>query len=207
MENNYQTISTAYHEAGHAIYALTKFCMVDSVKLSYSKNFAGMTKFFSYFQEVEDNDLSKYFTLANIEINYAGMVSERILYKKISGLNSFPRYLQIGASIDNQSSFKMIKRYNKNYCSNKKEMLNKQNILLTVEDVLQYFWEDVQGLSHFLLKNREAKFKNLKKILKSGKNNTDNYWDDTFKIIEKFYIQNKKQLTEKEVKEALQDYL
>ncbi len=201
MDNNYQKISTAYHEAGHVVYALHRLCKVEFVKLSPgSKDFAGMTKFYSYLHDVEDFDLKKYFFFTEIGINYAGMISEKTLYKKISGLNTFPLILKIGSHIDNKNSAIMIKRYN-NLISNKKFFLKKEKMINSIFPVLDKYWKEIEAVAQFLLRNKRASYKSLKKIIKGTASNSDD-WSQTFGYIDLLY-KKKKILNESIIKNIL----
>lgn len=189
MDNNYQKISTAYHEAGHVIYALYSICKVEMVKLSPgSKDFAGVTKFYSYLHYVEDIDLKKYFFFSEIGINYAGMISEKTLYKKISGLNTFPQILKSGSYVDNKSSAIMIKKYNK-LISNKKFLLRREKVIEKVFPILELYWKDVETVAHYLLKNNKITYKSLKKIIKNNTFYLED-WSAIFNHIDYLYGKN-----------------
>ncbi len=181
VSKNYEMITAAYHEAGHALFALLKYCYVNNVKIFYDSEYLGVTIFYSFLKEVKDSELKVFFATSEVGVNYAGLISERILYKKISGLDKYPSFLKDGSYRDTKVAAKIVNKYNLARAGKPRALLKKR-IQKQITDILQEHWGDVELLSHFLIQNKKITFDQIKKLLTKKSEHRD-FWREKFYVI------------------------
>jgi ATP-dependent Zn protease len=186
---DYNRISTAYHEAGHAIFALLNTIKIDRVEIFSSTQIHesvytayGVTSFFSFLNYTKDKFLQNYFVRAELEINYAGGIAEKILYKKITGSSTLPPFLSEGSSFDIKNSNKIIKKYKSIYLT-KKINDYQSKIEKKISKILTQHWNDVEIISHLLLDKAKINHQDVKRAFLKKSENKD-FWRRKFKVID-----------------------
>lgn len=192
---DFQEISTAYHEATHALFVMLSLFKIEKVEIFSDKknkeNFepCGLTSFLSPLQYTQCPMLERSFAISEIIVNYSGVVGEQYLFKEISGLRKAPGYIKNGGYYDNKNCKKLFKKYLSNHKISVTDF--KRNAYKKIESVLKIYWEDVKIIAADLLKNRCLNYKRLKsELIKKSKNK--NYWKNKFKVID--YIFGRKNI-------------
>lgn len=182
VSKSFETITVSYHESGHTICALLRFIQVDvvSIKQNEEKQMEGVTGYLSNLDNIQDAELFTYFLNSEIYLYYSGLVAEKILYKKISGSDKFPSFLN-GSSLDTQSAAKLITTYHK-YSAGPERYKYKKKVTKQLASVLTSYWEDVELVSHFLFRKKRINFKQLKSLLIRKSINKE-FWKKQFKSI------------------------
>lgn len=190
LSQNHSMISTCYHEAGHAVCGLLMFMKIPSVSVEKARRISGETNYEIMNDEnINDLDLLHFFNISEININYAGMVAEKILYKDITGSKVFPKVLKEGSELDISRAAEIIKKINlappgeKRYQYKKKIMRNLDNLLLS-------HWDTIKLVSHALFERKKLSHDDLKDLL-TKKNIHKEFWKKQFKYIKMFVDQNK----------------
>lgn len=199
MHKTYSLIFTSYHEAGHVIYSLLHFIRVDSVLLyEYNRKTAGITHYdpIINIDYVHDQCLFNYLLNSEICMYYAGLVSEKIHYKNISGSDKFPNDLKSGSEFDTVHVSNLIKKYNL-VKPGKKRSLFKKNLIKKISHILQKYWSDVCIIAHSLFEKKKLDFLDLKLNLITKSKNKQ-FWKLQFKTINKLF--NFKSLDENKIK-------
>lgn len=197
----HDTISTSYHEAGHALYSLLHGMKVYSVTISQNKKNKRIQGVCFY--EIPEisliTDPVLFYKIASTEvgIKYAGLISEKYFYKTISGSNKFPISLKEGSSDDTLSATAIIKKYNivepgKERYKFKKKIINKVSKDLTDN------WQDVILLAHSIFEKKKITYLDICKIL-TTKSNNKKFWKQKFKNIDAIF-NNLESLDEQELK-------
>lgn len=185
VSKSYETLCVAYHEAGHAICALLKYIYVDSAFIyedSATKKMCGETYFCPYEIGNSKQQILNYFLIGEICINYAGLVTEKIFYKKISGSDKFPSFLKDGSSLDTQSAAKILKKYNL-IPPGRQRYLFKQKLTKQLISLLDNYWSDIEILAHALIQKKKLNYDQIKFLLiKKSQNKL--FWKQRFKAIE-----------------------
>lgn len=195
VTKTHEFIFTSYHEAAHTIYALLHYMYVCSVFVKENKKLKriiGTTyyeDFYDAFDSVKDPTLLNKLILAEISINYAGVIAERHLFKSITGSEQVPKYITAGSFEDNISTSKLISQYNL-VESGKKRYAYKQKICRSVHTTLQNNWDAVSLVAHELFKRHKLEYVDLKILLTTKTVNTK-FWKEQFKKID--YIHNNNQ--------------
>ena len=187
---DYELIFTSHHEAGHAIVGLYNFFQVFNVNVraldpKTREEKDGATNWYLTVYE-NDTDLKKMMLAFEIQAMYAGLLSERILYKNITGSPKLPMNLLVGLSYDIKNASSIIR--NNNLADPGKDTVEfKKNIQKKTERILLEHWEDVRLIAHTLHKKRKLSFDDLKQLLTKKIPNKD-FWKDRFSKIEQIYI-------------------
>jgi ATP-dependent Zn protease len=197
-------ISTSYHEAGHTIYGLLHGMNVESVQVFENKKTKRIDGITYYnppeLDEIQDEQLKLALAESEVCLCYAGLISEKKLFKSISGLDSFPMFLKNGSSTDIAEALSIIIKFNlaepglKRY-QYKKKLIKKINQELTEH------WDAVTAVAHSLNNKKRINFFELKELL-IKKTNHREFWKQKFKIQEKLYI-NRTDLDEIKIKSIL----
>ena len=196
LYDRFSLIYAAYHECGHAIYALLNFANVTDIEI-FEKTNSGLTHFEPYpYSLINDKSLTLAFANKEVEIFYAGFSAEKYLYKKLSGSDIFPKSLKYGLSDDNKNAFEIIKKYN--LCQQGQRTKFKNSKIKKIIKVLQNNWLDIELLSHALFRERKLLESDIEKILtKKSKNKI--FWISHLKLVKNLGIVYTK-LSEQEIK-------
>lgn len=178
----YDTVSTAYHEAAHAIYTL--LCSI-KVPLVYIMEKDNKIDGFCHYEipditKIQDNKLLYFIIDIEVGIKYAGLTAEKYHFKTMSGSDTFPMFLRDGSSDDTLSASYIIKKYNVAQ-PGKKRYDYKKKIIRKVFNSLKEYWDDVILISHALFCKKKLTFDDIKNILKKSKNKI--FWKEQFKLI------------------------
>src|SRR5574339_460119 len=97
LSYDHEYIATCYHEAGHTISGLLNFLRISDVGIEMSPNKRkdadlGYTHYDCGldFLEVEDEELVHNLIMNEINISYAGLAAEKLLYKDLCGTDKIP---------------------------------------------------------------------------------------------------------------------
>jgi hypothetical protein len=185
VSRSYENLCVAYHEAGHVICALLKYMRVEGATIyedAKIKQMCGETLFYSYEDHAFNQQLLNYFSIGEICVNYAGLVTEKIFYKKISGSNKFPSFLKDGSSLDTQAAAKILKKSNI-VPSGKQRYLYKQKITKQLLSLLENYWSDIELIAHILIQKKKINYKQIKySLLRRSSNKI--LWKQRLKTIE-----------------------
>lgn len=195
-------ISTSYHEAGHAIFALLHGMRVPLVYVFENKTYERVNGFCFYDSfrtliDIKDENLFSKQLYSEICIKYAGLASERYHFKNISGSDKLPMVLKDGSSGDILSAAALIKKYNLAE-SGKKRYYYKKNLIKETLLELQQNWDAVTLLAHALFKKKRLTYEDIKKILTKKTKNKD-FWKNQFKLID-YIFNNVETIDEKELR-------
>lgn len=179
-------ISTAYHEAGHAICAILHFGRVSSIqifpkKIKMRTEGACFYELFKEYEKIEDSVLFNYQLVSEVCFYYAGLTSEKFYYKTISGSDKFPLFLRDGSSNDTLAAAAIIKKYNLAE-PGKKRYAFKQKLIKRTLNELQKYWTDITLLAHFLFKKKRLGAKQIKRLL-TTKSINKYFWKEHYKKI------------------------
>lgn len=158
-------IFTAYHEAGHTMYALFHLMKVEFVYIKHDKRYIGFTSFnYTPLEYIKDSQLKSDVIRQHIGVCYSGQLAEKILYKKLSGSDIYPKALQNGSSFDYEEARSLIEQFNLAE-PGKKRIRFKKKILKTTLLLLNKYWEDVTLIAHALIQNKKISFSDLSEML------------------------------------------
>lgn len=187
VTKTYELITTSYHEAGHAVFALLCEMKVSSVCIFEHK----MLKRIHGFTQYESPDLDPHHSLFDVRLqqeiglSYAGLLAEKYHFKSISGSDQIPMFIKEGSSNDLMSVRKAIHKYNP-APAGKKRTLYKQKIARNTLNMLIEYWDAVELIAHSLFKRRKLTFQDLRQLLiKKSKNKK--YWKEQFRIILQYF--------------------
>jgi len=175
--NNYEELSTCYHEAGHIIYALLCFCKVDKAEIV---NFNEAYVYYNVPEYWATKNKTKQTSLIikEIGIRYAGVLSEKIFYENLHGNSNLPIEIRIGSSLDFKSASGLLSKYNIKKAGDERTYF-KNKIKRKVFKKLKDNWNSIALIANLLLKDKIITFDKLKKVL--IKNNKK--WNSVFKKI------------------------
>lgn len=190
IATNFDYIMTAYHESGHVIYALLHIMRVQSVSIYENKEFNrvdGVTCYDSpnQLECVKDTDYSNLIIRHEVGINYAGLISEKILLQSISGSAKTPLFVSEGSSDDNKNARDLIKKYNIS-APGKPRIKYKQTLLQDIRRELYEYWDDVILISHALFNKHKLVIEDLQRLL-TKKSLNKIFWKEQFKKINYLY--------------------
>ena len=197
----HDSISTSYHEAGHAVYALLCGMMVSSVSIfqnNKNKRIEGLCYYhLPDVTEIQDLDLLIYIANAEIGIRYSGLTSEKYFFKSICGSDKFPKFLKDSSSYDTMLAAQAIKKFNV-VAPGKKRYEYKKRKINQVSKVLEMYWADVTLLAHQLFSKKKISYLDIKNLF-IKKSPNKNYWKEQFKKIS-YIFQDDCSIDEKELK-------
>ena len=176
--NNYEEISTAYHEAGHVIYALLCFSKVEKVKvISHNEAYV----YYNVPEYWATNNKQKQLALIKkeISIRYAGVLSEKIFYENLHGNQNLPISIRIGSSIDFKDVSKLLNKY-KIKTPGKERSKFKNKIKNKVQKELKSNWNSIALIANCLLKYKELNYNKIKSLLSK----VSKKWISIFKKID-----------------------
>jgi len=204
VTKTHEQISTAYHEAGHTVYALLHCMIVQSVCIfedKKSKRIHGFTHYNApQASDMEDVDLRNILLINEIKLSYAGLTAEKYHFKCISGSDKFPMFLKDGSSDDTLSAAALIKKYNLAPAGRKRYNYKQKLIRETLSEQIQH-WDAVTVIAHALFQRKRLTYQDLRELLvKKTKNKK--FWKERFKQMA-FIYDNAVTLDEKTLKYIL----
>lgn len=201
VQFTHELTSTSYHEAGHAIYGLLHFMIVEQVCVfenSKNSRFEGFTQYDSPdISNINDSELFQSLLKSEISIKYAGLAAEKYHFKNNTGSDKFPMFLRDGSSDDTLSAAELIRKYNAAPPGRKRYAYKKKLINETLHE-LQEHWDAVTVVAHALFKKRKLDFNDLKLLL-TKKTKDKSFWKNKFKSIQ-YIFDNVDNLDEKSYK-------
>jgi hypothetical protein len=201
IAKQFELITTSFHEAGHAIFALLSKMNVPVVYVYYNKKNNRVEGSCHYeipeFKNIENKILFKKLVECEIGIKYAGLIAEKYHFQTLFGLEVFPLFLRNGSSDDTISASKIIKS-NKIVSAGKKRYDFKKKKSKQILNILKSNWQDVTLVAHSLFKKKKLSFQDLKKLL-TNKSVNKIFWRSQFKTIEKLF-NNLSSLDENKIK-------
>jgi hypothetical protein len=205
MTYTHELISTSYHEAGHAVYALLYFMRIPLVYVFENKKNKRIEGFchcetFKDLKKIKNSDLYKCQLRHEICFQYAGLTSEKYHFKTISGSNKFPMFLREGSSDDTFEATALIKKYDDVPPGRKRYAYKKKLIKETLVD-LEKHWDAVTLVAHALFQKKKLNYEDLKKLL-TRKTANKEFWKEQFKNIN-YIFDNIGTIDEKYVKSIL----
>ena len=201
VSKSYETISAAYHESGHVICSLLHHIKVESASIYEDKKIkqiCGLTIFNPYDIKKFNQSLANYFLVSEININYAGLVAEKIFYKKISGSDKFPSFLKDGSSHDTKEAAKLLKKISF-IAPGKQRFLYKKKLTNQLSILLESYWSDIELIAHTLIQKKKINFNQIKYLL-LRKSNNKVFWRQKFKAISYVLRHEDKPLDDQSVK-------
>jgi hypothetical protein len=189
VTTTYELISTSYHEAGHAIFALlhcmkvTSVCVFEDKK---TKRIHGCTNnTLPLLSSIEDKEL--FYKLLENEIcfGYAGLRAEKHHFKLISGSEKVPTFITNQSAFDLSLVSKLIIRYNL-AAPGPPRSAYKQKMNRKALRALRPHWEDISLLAHRLFKHKRLSYSDLHQLL-TTKSENKKYWRERFKLIDRVY--------------------
>lgn len=200
---DYDLIAMSFHESGHIVCAIYNYSSVYNANVMTPKIRDGNTDFYSYGNNlIEDEDLNKIMIILELQILYAGLISEKMYYKDICGSSKFPMHLKIGSSWDTQQA-SIIFRKNNLAPSGKRTLLLKKSIQNDVEHILSEHWDAVKMIAHSLYMKKRLTFDEIKFIL-TRKTQHNDFWKNKFKKIKLIHNESS-MLTEYDIKKIMLD--
>lgn len=182
-------ITTAYHESGHALMALLNhgFVHFAAVYLDKKGSHNGYYGEVNYdgaanIEAVKDLELLTKLVMSDIYIYQAGLASEKLFYKEISGTDKLPYILKEGSHVDFNYVSEIIKKHNL-ASPGKKRYTFKKKCFRKTQRLLSQNWEDVRLLAHALIQKKKLYHDDLKELL-TKKSSNKKFWKEQFKIIE-----------------------
>lgn len=192
LSHEFELITTAFHEAGHAISGFLNLMKIESVGIDAKMNRdsnkdLGYTIFViaidvSY---VQDKELLYNLLMRELYVNYAGLAAEKLLYKDVCGTYNIPMILKAGSYMDRDRCAEIIANNNLAPAGRKRYAFKKRALQYSI-DQLEESWSDVKLLAQTLLKKKRLSFDQLR-ILLTKKSQHKDFWKEHFKILNKLY--------------------
>jgi hypothetical protein len=190
LSQDYELISTSFHEAGHTICGLLFFARITAVTVNYTaKSVEGYTHYEIIDTHFNDESVIEFLKLAEISISYAGLAAEKIYYKDICGSDKFPMMLRDGSSHDILNAADVIKKFNF-APPGKKRYLFKKKISRNLKILLQEHWDAVRLVAHALYAKKKLSHDDLKDLLTKRSKNKE-FWKNRFKEINLIFDSSK----------------
>lgn len=180
----HESISTAFHEAGHAIYGLLHFVKIETVYIfqdKKTKRICGVTNFYNPFYNIDNYHMLQKSAKIVACLNYAGLVAEKYHFKNISGSDKFPLFWKNGSSNDTLAAITLIKRYNLAPPGRKRYLFKKKLIKETYNELREH-WNSVTLIAHELFKRKKLYYSDLERLLIKESDNKK-FWKKQFKNI------------------------
>jgi len=189
ITRTYEFISCSYHEAGHVIYALLHLMRVNSVSMYEDKKIKRVSGITLYnciedLISIKNTNLFNILVRAELSVNYAGLITEKALFKSVSGSNQTPMFISDGSVSDNKNAREIIKKYNL-APPGQKRAIYKKKISREIQNELYNNWDAVTLVAHALFKRRRLSFDDLLLLTKKTKNKK--FWKEQFKKINIIY--------------------
>jgi hypothetical protein len=181
---DYVKIAASYHEAAHAFIAAYNHMKVLEINITNLKY--GYVHYLPY--EISYIDFLDKIIIFELQMLYAGLISEKIYYKDMCGSNIFPAHLY-GAYDDTKAASLLIKKY-KLLFPNKSVLILKKHIKKYIKALLQEHWNTIKLLAHYIYKIEKLSEDELKSFLITKTNNRK-FWRDRYRTIELIYSNDK----------------
>lgn len=192
LSQEFDLITTAFHEAGHTISGLLnlmkiQFVCIDAKMDRNLNKDLGYTNFIiaADFKYVQDLDLKKELLIREIYVNYGGLAAEKLLYKDICGTYNIPMILKVGSYLDRDRCAELISAHNLAPPGRKRYAFKKKSLQKSI-DQLEESWSDVKLVAHILFRKKRLTYDQLRAILTKKSEHKD-FWKEHFKIINKIY--------------------
>ena len=187
VTKTYELITTSYHEAGHAIFALLHYMKVNSVYVFEHKVLKRIHGFTQYESHDPGEDDVSFIPMLEQEIglSYAGLLAEKHHFKSISGSDQVPMFIKEGSSDDLTSIRKILQKHNL-APAGKKRYAYKNKIARQTTAILIEHWDAVDIIAHALFKHKRLTYLDLKQLLIT-KTSDKKFWKDKFKDIESIF--------------------
>lgn len=204
VTKTHELISTAFHEAGHTVYALLHLMKVESVYVfedKKSKRICGFTHYNSPgVEQFQDSELINILLINEIKLSYAGLTAEKYHFKCLTGSDKFPMFLKDGSSDDTLSAAALIKKYNLAPAGQKRYNFKQKMIRQTLHEQ-QLHWDAVTAIAHALFQRKRLSYTDLRELL-TKKTKNKKFWKEQFKRMASIY-DNIATLDEKSLKSIL----
>lgn len=198
LSQNHSYISTCYHEAGHAVAGLLMFMKVPDVSVIKNRRISGETNYEQMTDEQsQDPAFLDYQIKADLIINYAGLMAEKIFYQDVTGSKSFPNVLKEGIEDDIKTVAKII-NVNNLAPAGRKRYLFKKKTMKEVRFLLEQHWDVVKIVAHALFEKKRLTHDELKKLV-CRKSSNKKFWKKQFAYINEF-VDKCKPLDNKDLK-------
>jgi hypothetical protein len=195
VTKTHELISASHHESGHVIYGLLHLMKVISVEVFENQKYKRVhgVAYSEYpypynYESIEDPYIENRFIMADIGMNYAGLIAEKTLFKNISGSRQIPMFIIDGSTDDNKNAYVIIKKYNLAPPGPKRAAL-KRKIIREVQEEINHHWEEVTIVAHALFKFRKLTYQDLQKLL-TKKSKNKKFWKEQFKNINYIHDNN-----------------
>lgn len=190
FHQTHELISTAHHEAGHAIYGLLHYIEVEYVDVfedKKTKRIMGLTHYsVSEIDAIENSALALDRLIAEICLLYAGLAAERYHFKLISGSDNIPMFIRDLSVGDTSKASSLINKFQLAPPGAKRSQYKKK-LIRKVSRELQQNWDAVTVIAHALFQRKRLDFSDLKELLTKKTKNKD-FWKEQFKAIERIYL-------------------
>ncbi len=203
----FSLITTAFHEAGHALVALLNHGYVHFTALYVNKKSSatddlGKVEYdgAADLSAIQDSDLLNHLLMVDISIYQAGLASEKLFYKDICGTDQLPYVIKEGSHIDFSYVSDIIKKYNL-AAPGKKRYAFKKKTFRKTQRLLSENWDDVKLIAHLLFQKKKIYFEDFKQLL-TKKSSSKQYWKEQFKAIEMLH-ESSTDLSEAQIKKLL----
>lgn len=189
VTKTYEQISTSYHEAGHAVFALLHLMKVTSVYIFEHKKYKRIHGYtyntIPLITSIEDPQV--YYKLLENEVafGYAGLIAEKHLFRLISGSNQIPLFIKNGSSDDIGAATKLITQYNL-VPPGQKRYAFKRKVNRKVLRVLKEHWGAVSLIAYELFSHKRLSHQDLYDLL-TTKSNNKKFWKRQFETISQIY--------------------
>ena len=183
----YDKLSICYHESSHCIISILSFMQPDTIELTSIPEPEGACKcfYFKNLKDIEDYNLFKYLFDKDICMRSAGMLGERLLYKKLTNIKVFPNILKSHSREDIKDIANLFKTYNI-ASPGKKRQIYKNKLIRETSNLLEIYWVDVILLAQSLFQRKKLNYLDIKSILVKKSENR-NFWKLQFKKIERIF--------------------
>jgi len=183
VTKTYEFITTSYHEAGHAVFALLCCMKVSAVCIfehKMLKRIHGFTQYES--PDIDPNHLQFIQQLEQeIGLSYAGLLTEQHHFRCISGSDQIPMFIKEGSSNDIFAITKMLQKYNP-VPAGKKRYAYKQKLARKTMKILIEHWDAIELVAHSLFKHKRLVYQDLRDLL-TKKSKNKKFWKEQFRII------------------------
>ena len=203
---DYELIALSWHEAGHTVVGLLNYAKITNVCFSNITKPGGPDgdTYYTMYNNgyVEDEDLARVLLIFELQIVYAGLISEKTYYKNICGSDRFPAHLKSGSRGDIEVGSKLIRK-NNIIKPGRQTFLFKKQIQKDVELLLKEYWDAVSIIAHALYQKKRLSYLELKLLL-TRKTKDKEFWKSHFKKLNIIH-NDKRPMAEYTVKDILMD--
>lgn len=166
--------------------------VIKNRRISGETNYEQMTD-----EQSQDPAFLDYQIKADLIINYAGLMAEKIFYQDVTGSKSFPNVLKEGIEDDIKTVAKII-NVNNLAPAGRKRYLFKKKTMKEVRFLLEQHWDVVKIVAHALFEKKRLTHDELKKLV-CRKSSNKKFWKKQFAYINEF-VDKCKPLDNKDLK-------